>query len=197
MYPTFRELDLLSYRRDIPIKAGDVIAYPDPDRPRVIVHRVQRLTPEGLATKGDNLPEADPYLVNPATVLGVVRICLRDGRSRRVRGGAAGQVVAARCAIRGQVLRVAAATAGRPYRFMVSRKIPSRWTSSHLDLRMSRYVRHEAEEFQLHHHGRAVGVRRQGEAGWQLHFPYPLFVDPDGLQEPPVADTPPGGDGDR
>lgn len=186
MYPTFRELDLLGYQRDRPIRTGDVIVFPHPEKTHLVVHRVVRADPENLVTRGDNSAEVDLFSVPVPSVVGVVSTCHRNGRPRRVRGGAAGQAIASICTVRRKLQGTVVATVAPLYRFCVSRRVPSRWTSPHIDLRLSRFVRRDYEEYQLRHHGRAVGIRRENDKQWQLLFPYALFVNVDDLPEPPA-----------
>lgn len=189
MHPTFQELDLLSYQRNCPVRAGDVVAFVNPVVPRTVVHRVVRVTGRGLVTRGDNAAVADPYLVPVSHVLGVVRWCHRNGISQKVLGGAAGRRTARGHIVSRHGRRVLGAAAGPLYRYMVSRRVISRWTSPLFELRLSAYLRSDGREFQLHHNGRAVGVRSPGAQHWHLDFPYALLVDPDRLPEPLSGET--------
>jgi hypothetical protein len=189
MYPTFQELDLLRYQRDCPIRAGDVVAFKDPIILRTVVHRVIRVTDNGLVTRGDNSGGIDPYLVPISHVLGVIRSCHRNGVPMRVRGGAVGRAIALGYIVRRHGRRAIRATAGPPYRYLSSRRVISRWTSPLLDLRLSTYLRSDGAEFQIHHHGRIAGICRPGTDRWHLFFPYGILIDVDLLPEPRTGEA--------
>ena len=181
MLPTFRELDLICYQRDCPVKAGDVVAFSLPgDRPCIVVHRVMKVTEDGLVTRGDN-GEPDPDVVPISRVLGVVRAYNRNGRLHKVSGGVLGKAVALQCVVRRQGRRTVRKTVGSLYRYMVSHRVVSRWTSPYLGLRHSRFIKGGFEEDQLHHRAKAIGIRRPGADRWHIYFPYALIVDADSL----------------
>lgn len=74
MEPAIRRGDVIVVR-PAPVAAlipGAVVTFVDPNRPdRLITHRVVAVEPDGrLRTKGDNNHDADPALVDPATVRG-------------------------------------------------------------------------------------------------------------------------------
>lgn len=97
MYPTFRELDVLSYRNDRPLRAGDVIAYSSPDHGRITVHRITRKSGEDIITQGDNCRSPDPDPVSPASVLGRIDTFNRNGTVLTVHGDGPGLAYAIGC----------------------------------------------------------------------------------------------------
>lgn len=92
MNPTLRYPDLLEVipYADRPICPGDVVYFqPSTGGPRVI-HRVVRVTAKGIATRGDNNCPEDPFLMQPADVIGKVVAAWRLDRRRKITGGLSG-----------------------------------------------------------------------------------------------------------
>jgi len=94
MNPTLSDKDLLEVLpvSNRPLRIGDVVAFRLPGMQSITVHRVARLTPEGICTRGDNNPSRDPHLVNSAEIHGRVVAAWRDTRRRKIYGGLAGQL---------------------------------------------------------------------------------------------------------
>lgn len=92
MYPTFRELDVLSVQNDRLPRVGDVVAFTSPDHPRIIVHRVIGRTGPELITQGDNCLSPDEHPVAPDAILGRIDSVNRNGSVLSVLGGSMGLV---------------------------------------------------------------------------------------------------------
>ena len=57
------------------LKVGDIMVLRKPDSNALVVTRIIRITPEGLETKRDNLPQPDPWKITAKEYVGkVVRI---------------------------------------------------------------------------------------------------------------------------
>ena len=80
MHPIIRDLDVVTVSpllaRDL--RAGDVIAFRQPDSGALVLHRILRVEPGGFLVRGDNLPEPDG-LVPAAGVIGLVTLAERGG----------------------------------------------------------------------------------------------------------------------
>lgn len=72
MEPLVSAGDVVLVVPDDAIGVGDVVAFTDPLRPdRDVLHRVTEVDAQGmLVTKGDSNDVVDPWLVDPATVIG-------------------------------------------------------------------------------------------------------------------------------
>jgi signal peptidase len=54
------------------LKRGDIIAFESPAmNNKVVIHRIEDITPQGIVTKGDASNQADSYLLSRNEVLGV------------------------------------------------------------------------------------------------------------------------------
>ena len=83
MNPLMREGDVLLI---VPydgqeIRVGDVVAFPHPETPRKVIHRVVAVGSEGIRTKGDNTAAVDDWLLKPADLLGKVTAIQRQERT--------------------------------------------------------------------------------------------------------------------
>ena len=80
MHPIIRDLDVVTVsplpRRGL--RAGDVIAFRQPTRGSLVLHRILRAEPDGFLVRGDNLAAPDG-LVPPADVIGLVTLAERKG----------------------------------------------------------------------------------------------------------------------
>jgi signal peptidase I len=74
MVPTFYKGDMMfvrSYYDGESMEIGDIIVF-EADRPYPIIHRVYNITLNGIMTKGDNNPSADPWLTPVKNIYGKV-----------------------------------------------------------------------------------------------------------------------------
>jgi len=92
MYPTLKSpgyIDVQPYGNEKP-RRGDIIHFRSPSSGTMVVHRVMKVRPQGLVTRGDNNTQNDPDLVPLLSVDGKV-VAVKDAKgSRQLRGGPAG-----------------------------------------------------------------------------------------------------------
>jgi len=88
MNPTLRDLDLLEivpyFNRDA--KNGEVIFFVPPQGSQAVVHRIVKVTPRGVRTRGDNNTNQDPWLLPFADIGGQVVASWRGQKRHKVRG---------------------------------------------------------------------------------------------------------------
>ena len=94
MNPTLHESDLLEI---VPYggrasQVGDVIAVAPPGGDHLIVHRVVRVMPEGVCTRGDSNTGEDGWCLEPGYVIGRVVAAWRGRHRRHISGGRAGRL---------------------------------------------------------------------------------------------------------
>jgi signal peptidase len=94
MNPTLSESDLLAIEPydNQPVRIGDVIFFLSPQGEKPAVHRVVRISPEGVRTRGDNNTRMDPWIIHPEDIFGRVVRAARGEKQRSVYGGIAGQL---------------------------------------------------------------------------------------------------------
>lgn len=88
MNPTLRESEILEIRPygNRPVQVGDVVFFRSPVRNQTVVHRIVRLTSEGIITRGDNNRRDDAFVLQPGDIRGRV-VAARQGRKNRVVAG--------------------------------------------------------------------------------------------------------------
>jgi signal peptidase I len=80
MHPVIRDLDLVTVS-PLPqrsLRAGDVIAFRQPDHGALVLHRILRVERDGFLVRGDNLPAPDG-IVPARDVIGLVTLAERAG----------------------------------------------------------------------------------------------------------------------
>ena len=92
MNPTLNESDLLeiqSYGDKAP-RVGDVIFFTPSGWDKDVVHRITKIMPLGICTRGDNNEFDDSWVLPPVEITGRVVAAQRWNRRRRIAGGLAG-----------------------------------------------------------------------------------------------------------
>jgi signal peptidase len=94
MNPTLCELDVLEIEPygNQTVRVGDVILFIPPEGNSPAVHRVVRISPEGVRTRGDNNSRMDPWIIHREDIFGRVARAARGKKQRSVYGGTAGQL---------------------------------------------------------------------------------------------------------
>lgn len=94
MNPTLREPELVEVVPyvDRIARPGDVVLFRSPDGGRPVVHRVTRITEDGIHTRGDNNSFEDVYTLQPSHIRGRVIAAWRGGRCRPIPGGWVGRM---------------------------------------------------------------------------------------------------------
>jgi signal peptidase I len=181
MKPTFQDGYLLTvapYVND-QIKKGDVIYFQRKGQVAV-VHRVVRVSNEGVQTKGDNNSSNDSFLLQKDEIIGKV-IAARNGRkSWRIHGGMGGYAIMRLNQLVSSTSRRGARMMAGPYQRMADQNIflgilPPNFRPKVVSFKVSMY----RNQFKLkliagsHEIGRYDDKSRK----WQIKYPFRLFVD--------------------
>lgn len=70
MVPTYEKGDMIIVQGGTEIKAGDIVVFDAPGYKYPIIHRVINVSGEGVTTKGDHNPAADPWVTPVSKVHG-------------------------------------------------------------------------------------------------------------------------------
>jgi hypothetical protein len=97
MNPTFFTHDILTYLPGslASLRRGDVILFRSSDDysgEKIVIHRIIAIRKEGIVTRGDNSDRADPLLVTPGNLVGIVVSAKRTGKDIPVRSGSSGNL---------------------------------------------------------------------------------------------------------
>lgn len=157
---------------------GDVICFRDADESKFIIHRIVKVTPAGLVTRGDNNKKPDPFLVTPALAPQRVTHVRRGRRTIRIQGGETGMLVFRK---------------NRIYSFFMRRLIhPLILASDRFLLPLLKGVnllsakKLSVREFKkgsetkkmLFYKQRKIGYQNS-DGSWHVRFPWRLIVDPE------------------
>jgi len=179
MYPTLQAgdgIELYTYKAPSEMRVGDVIVYPHPNGSVDVVHRIIRINPDGVITRGDNNNKIDPYTVSFDDIIGKVIAAKRRDRYLCIRGGRTGFLIHRLMLLR----KYTRPWVLLPFR-MVSNAVAA-WGvlnvfHSALNLQIVRVRRNHRDQCILVSGNRAVCRQLADTVEWQIRFPYKLFVN--------------------
>ncbi len=178
MNPTLHESDLLEIvpYGDRAAQVGDVIALAPPDADHLVVHRVVRVMPEGVCTRGDNNAGEDGWRLESERVIGRVVAAWRGRRRRRIFGGWAGRLWG--YALRGRrILGRAALALLRPVYHGLARSGIVRRLVPGFKFRVLVFRAGERRWLRLMLGRRIVGEYVPSWRKWRFRRPFRLLVD--------------------
>jgi len=186
MNPTLRQPDLLTVvpYHDRTVRPGDVVYFRSPERDHAVVHRIVRVTSQGIRTRGDSNRSDDPYLLHESQVIGQVVAAQRGERLRRVAGGWRGQL-----SRRGVVLwRVASRLSTKllhgTYYALARGGVFRRLLPPRLRPRIFVFQARQRTLFRLMVGRREMGHYDAARGRWHIQRPFRLFVDQAKLPQP-------------
>jgi hypothetical protein len=175
MNPTLCELDVLeieSYGNQA-VRVGDVIFFVPPGWSRPAVHRVVRVTSEGIRTRGDNNNRMDTWVLRPENVIGQVVRAARGKRRRPIYGGIAGRL----WAFGVRVFKVLLKFPSLVYHLLARSGLFRYLLPLHKRMRVISINQTSGRELQLLLGRWLVGRRKPGMEQWWIRRPFRLFID--------------------
>jgi signal peptidase len=163
------------------IRVGDVIVFTAPDDGRTIVHRVVRIQPERMITRGDNNSANDPYNIEPKQVIGQVVCAWRGRRKRIIRGGFAGQMQALLIRAIRKLDKTASLLLRPIYVCFAEFGITRRIFSLNSRVRIIQIQRPYGVELQLFIYDLRIGTLSPPAKRWNIRRPFRLFIAEDQL----------------
>lgn len=179
MNPSLREpevMEIMPYGNR-PIHAGDVVFFLPPERDQPVVHRVVRLTPAGISTRGDNNAREDAFLLQPENVQGQVVAARRGQRRRRIAGGLRGRLTNRWLRWQGRLDRGASPFLHPIYQTLSFRGWCAWLLPAALRPRVVVFHPQGRDQFQLLMGRRLIGRYDHNRHQWQIQRPFHLFVD--------------------
>jgi len=177
MNPLMREGDVVHLRPydGQEIRRGDVVAFPHPDRPEKVIHRVVAVGASGLRTKGDNTLAVDDWLLQPADLLGRVVAIQRQGRTLPVprTPPASLYILKGRRWLDRTVSRLLHPAYDRLARSGLFQGRLAAWLKPDLIC----LLRSEGPEWQLWLGRLLIGRKLPRQSYWNIRRPFRLFVD--------------------
>jgi SynChlorMet cassette protein ScmC len=179
MNPTLREpemMEIMSYGSR-PLRVGDVVFFLPPQNDQPVVHRIVRVTPAGISTRGDNNTQEDTFLLQPKSIKGQVVAAWRGQKRRKIAGGLQGRWTSRRLRWRRVLDRGVSPLLHPLYQALSHRGLIARLVPAPFRPRVVVFQTQGRDQFQLllgqHIIGRYDDQKRQ----WQIQRPFQLFVD--------------------
>jgi SynChlorMet cassette protein ScmC len=198
MNPTLREPDLLKVAPydGRQVRTGDVIYFEPPEGDREIVHRVVRVTPDGIHTRGDNNPTDDPYILQATDVIGQVTVAQRGTKQRYITGGWRGTLLGYVARVRRVASRGASRLLHSTYHALARSGLFRGLLPPRLRPRLLVFESRPDQTFKLVMGQREVGRYDNWRHRWTIRRPFRLFVDdarlpsiPQPTKTPPLSNT--------
>jgi SynChlorMet cassette protein ScmC len=195
MSPTLLEPELLQVepygkRRVLP---GDVVCFKSPEEDQTVVHRVvdieRRKTADGrpqkdIRTRGDNNTADDPWVLQPADIIGRVTAAQCGTRCRAIPGGWQG-LLGLRSVRLGRAIRMCAGfVPHRLYCFVIGLGPFDRLLPPSLRPRLVRFEAHYRVFLKLQVGRLTVGQYDDRREVWRIKRPFRLFVNEHALPRP-------------
>ena len=179
MNPTLRApelMEIVPYGKR-PLRVGDVVLFRLPRNDQLVVHRIARVTPAGLSTRGDNNSRDDASLLQPQDIKGRVVAAWRGQRRRGITGGQQGRL--AICWLRWRrVLGRGVSDLLHPLYQALSRRGLIAWLlPAPLRPRVMVLRSQGRDQFRLLWGRHVVGRYHDRKRQWQIQRPFRLFVD--------------------
>jgi len=160
---------------------GDVICFFSSKKNYRIVHRVIKISEEGIVTRGDNNWAADSYPVLDDEIIGKVAFTWREGKRREIPGGFYGRVIHRTLKARKRVLRLASPVVRliSPV-IKVTRSLPDYFPGLS-GKKVVVYSTGHRRVMRLFIRGKTAGEFDSIRGIWNIRYPYTLFVDSESL----------------
>lgn len=177
-------LDVVPYDNRMPC-LGDVVYFSDTPGGRLFVHRIVRVDPAGMSTRGDNNPQCDAFLLPCSSIRGRV-VAARVGRKRQtIAGGRKGQLLAYALRCRRMIRNLVIAGFDPAYQLvsswgLLARALPSQWKPRIMVFRSS-----DTNRYLLFWGSRTIGQFDAQLCQWLIRRPFRLLIPIHSLPTPP------------
>jgi hypothetical protein len=179
MNPTLREpeiMEIMPYAGR-PLRVGDVAFFLSPEADHPVVHRIVRVTPAGIYTRGDNNTRADTFLLQPEDIKGQVVAAWRGRKRRKIAGGLQGRWTSRRLRWRRILDRDVSPLLHPLYQALSHWGLIARLVPAPFRPRVVIFHAQGRDQFQLLLRRRIIGRYDEQRHQWQIQRPFQLFVD--------------------
>ena len=186
MNPTLSGQDLLeirAYRKKRP-KPGDIILFRSPQNECCVVHRIIKVCPGGIQTRGDNNSHADPWLLQPEDAYGQVIAAHRGDTSRKITSGFMGRLTGLFCRLRRSTLSALTKILRPLYRSFCPGGNLHLFIPFRLQPRVASFRSGANACHKLLLGNRIIGSYDAFHRRWQIKRPYRVFIDEFSLPKP-------------
>jgi SynChlorMet cassette protein ScmC len=179
MNPTLREpeiMEIMPYDNR-PLRVGDVAFFLPPDADQSVVHRIIRMTPAGISTRGDNNTKEDTFLLQPKSIRGQVVAAWRGQKRRKIAGGLQGRLTSRWLRWRRGLDRGVSPLLHPLYQALSHWKLIAWALPASFRPRVVVFHVRGRDQFQLMLGRRIIGRYNDQRHQWQIQRPFQLFVD--------------------
>jgi signal peptidase I len=179
MNPTFIEPEMITvfpYEKSR-IRTGDVICYKTTADENVIVHRIIGINGSRIQTKGDNNAAPDPYTIEAADIIGRVCESRKEGRLRRIHGGAAGITAMYCIRMRKPGMRFMSEMLHSVYNYLSHSGIMRKLLPGKIKIDFAVFERGKIKYPKIIISGKTIGRYNPREQRWNIKRPYRFFID--------------------
>jgi SynChlorMet cassette protein ScmC len=179
MNPTLREPEIVEIAPydGRPLRVGDVAFFLPPEADRPVVHRIIRVTPAGISTRGDNNTHEDALLLQPKSIKGRVVAAWRGQKRRKIAGGLQGRLTSRWLRWRRVLDRGASPLLHPLYQALSHWKLIAWALPVSFRPRVVVFHVRGRDQFQLLLGQRIIGRYDDRRHQWQIQRPFHLFVD--------------------
>jgi hypothetical protein len=179
MNPTLSEpemIEIVPYGNGPP-RVGDVVFFLPPRKDHPVVHRVARVTPAGISTRGDNNTQDDVFLLQPKDIRGQVMAAWRGDKRREIAGGWQGRLTRRWLRWR-RIPGKGVSHLLHPLYDALSRcGLVARLLPAPMRPRVVVYQAHGQDQVRLLLGRHSIGRYDDQKRRWQIERPFRLFVD--------------------
>lgn len=186
MSPTLQEpeiLEIVPYGNQ-PLRVGDVVFFRSPGAHQTVVHRITRLTPKGIVTRGDNNRRDDGFVLQPKDIQGRVVAARRGLKYRLVAGGWRGRLIVRWLPWKGHLDRGASYLLHSFYHALAQRGSLTALIPLGLRPRVVIFQNKTAKRPCLLLGRRIIGRYDDRRQQWQINRPFRLIVNEKKLPKP-------------
>ena len=185
MFPTLKEpdaLEIIPFGGTLPA-TGDIVVCLPPEHEDYVVHRVTRITAQGIYTQGDNARMEDPWVLYNENIAGRVVFAWRYRKRRKIAGGLVGRI---QCRINRlfiKVIRWLYLLVKPLYELICNNGAIHRLLPKQLRPRLVRFVQQGTPTLRLIWLDKMIGYCDVANGMWKIVPPYKLVVDPEIIRE--------------
>ncbi|GAB4342248.1 MAG: hypothetical protein Kow0089_17230 [Desulfobulbaceae bacterium] len=193
MYPTLRPSDLLEIVScaNGTVQQGDIVCFSSPVDGKNVIHRVIEVSADGIRTRGDNNPGADPFIQQPYDLSGRVTALWRNGRKKTVPGGRRGMAAGYYARFHRSCRIFFSLLPNSFHRTRTVRSLPHLLTPSRFRPRIYAFRRrHLPPVLKLIAGSRVIGLYDPLAERWKIALPWRLLINRTSLPRLPDLSQP-------
>jgi hypothetical protein len=186
MNPTLHEpeiIEIMPYGSS-PLQVGDVAYFFSPETDRLVIHRIVRVTREGISTLGDNNACKDAFLLKPKNIKGQVVAAWQGQKRRKIAGGLRGKLAGSWLHWQHALDQGISSWLHPLYQALSNRDLITRILSASLRPQVVVFNARGQNQFRILLGQRIIGQYDDVRQRWQIRRPFRLLVNERTLPRP-------------